>query len=202
MRPKPKNKVVDSKPEDAYGWRLYNPAATHVFVFIHGLFSSAAACWTAKNKAFWPDLVSKDKRLSPAAVFCVEYHTRFSAGDYGIADCARSVMDQMSRPNEDESMRPIDFQEIIFVAHSMGGIICRYVLESNRHIFEPKKIGVVLMASPSTGSVYADLLSPINNKRVTKGYRYKVQRYCLRPKEMAENLRGRGSRAQRAVQRI
>ena len=53
---------------------------------------------------------------------------------------------------------------LIFLGHSTGGIVARYVLERNQIPFREKKVGVVLIASPSAGSIYAnwfDFLSKI-----------------------------------------
>jgi pimeloyl-ACP methyl ester carboxylesterase len=135
-----------------------NIDATHAFVFIHGLFSSINSCWTSRNGIFWPTLVADDERLGSANVFCAEYHTNIFSGEYGVSDCARAVMGQLCRPTHSGKKRPIDYDEIIFVGHSLGGIISRYLLEYYRKDFEKKRVGLVLMASPSIGSEYANKL--------------------------------------------
>lgn len=132
-----------------------------MFVFIHGLFSSSKKCWTSDTNIFWPELVAADNRLTPAGIFLCEYHTSILAGNYGIADCARAVMSQISRTSEDGAPPPIAYKNIVFVGHSMGGIIARYVVESNKDIFQSKVIGMVLLASPSIGSDYANATSMI-----------------------------------------
>jgi len=45
---------------------------------------------------------------------------------------------------------------IVFVCHSTGGIVVRYLLESNWAQFKDKRVGLVLIASPSYGSTQAD----------------------------------------------
>src|SRR5205085_2721605 len=53
---------------------------------------------------------------------------------------------------------------LIFVCHSMGGIVVRkFLTERAADLIEGKKeIGLFLIASPSLGSSYADWLSPIS----------------------------------------
>ena len=50
---------------------------------------------------------------------------------------------------------------IIFVCHSMGGIVTRYLLEANHHEFGEKNVGLVLIASPSYGAKLANNLNNI-----------------------------------------
>ena len=50
---------------------------------------------------------------------------------------------------------------IVFVCHSTGGIVVRYLLESNWAQFKDKRVGLVLIASPSYGSTQADKLDLI-----------------------------------------
>ena len=34
-----------------------------VFIFVHGLFSNSNDCWTASNKAYWPEILKTDTRF-------------------------------------------------------------------------------------------------------------------------------------------
>ncbi|MGH7710205.1 MAG: pentapeptide repeat-containing protein, partial [Gemmatimonadaceae bacterium] len=47
---------------------------------------------------------------------------------------------------------------IVFVCHSTGGIVARYLLDVHQEAFESKTVGLVLIASPSYGSELADRL--------------------------------------------
>ena len=47
---------------------------------------------------------------------------------------------------------------IVFVCHSLGGVVVRYLLEVNETKFAEKDIGLVMIASPSYGSTWANRL--------------------------------------------
>jgi hypothetical protein len=52
-------------------------------------------------------------------------------------------------------------ERLVFVCHSLGGIVVRYMLECWRELFESKAIFLVLAASPSIGSRWANSLENV-----------------------------------------
>src|SRR5690606_3863198 len=50
---------------------------------------------------------------------------------------------------------------LVFVCHSLGGVVTRTMLERRADDFRNKTIGICLMASPSLGSKFASVLSPL-----------------------------------------
>jgi alpha-beta hydrolase superfamily lysophospholipase len=74
-----------------------------------------------------------------------------------LGDIVDAIKEQMRLDGVMESAR------IIFVCHSMGGIVVRkYIVERAVELVDTEKtIGLFLLASPSLGSSYADWLSPI-----------------------------------------
>lgn len=154
------DKNIITKPLKS-GWFRYTPDSRTVFIFVHGFFSDAEKCWRSKSGTSWPELVRDDPRLDSTCVYIAEYHTGISAGDYGIADSARSIRDDLLRPDIDGLRNPLDLTQLIFVCHSMGGLVVRYLLESERELFSYKEIGILLVASPSIGSDYASSFSMI-----------------------------------------
>ncbi len=57
----------------------------------------------------------------------------------------------------------LDSKQVVFICHSMGGIIVRkFIVERVGDLLERKTgIGLFLVASPSLGSSYANLLKPL-----------------------------------------
>jgi hypothetical protein len=65
-------------------WVVYRSSGT-VFVFVHGVQSSAKECWfNPKSGTFWPNLVRDDDAFAQASIFLGGYHTQIDAGEYGM----------------------------------------------------------------------------------------------------------------------
>jgi len=152
-------------PEDENNFWYFRGVSETVFVFVHGVLSDSRSCWLyeAKNKpkerAFWPDLVRGDERLDSPSIYLAGFDTSTESGDFSITDCAQDVFDALSRPQRRGDPPVMDSPEIIFICHSMGGIVVPAMLERNREKFRDKAIGLVLYATPSRGSVWADYIS-------------------------------------------
>lgn len=148
-------------------WHTLN-SSNIVFVFVHGFFSDSDACWTSKNGVRWPDLIVTDDRLATPSVYMAGYYTAFDSGEYKISHCAREVLESLQRSGLNGEPPPLSKPNIIFVCHSLGGIVVRYMIERYRESFVDKNIGLLLIASPSYGADLAATLSGIarlfNNK--------------------------------------
>ncbi len=140
-------------------WYKYDENTDLTVVFVHGFFSSAAACWKSeKANVHWPELLKQDKRLPPLSIFMGGYYTKIDSGDYGVRECVDELFRAISRRSAGGEAPVFEKKNLVFVCHSLGGIVVRYMLESKRESFEKHRIGLVLMASPSVGSDYADQL--------------------------------------------
>ena len=142
------------------GWHKINDSPT-VFVFVHGLLSNSAKCWTSDSGIFWPDLIAEDPRFKSPSIFLAEYHTSILSNDYGVHNCADEVFEQLKREDSSRNIPPINKDNIVFVTHSAGGIVTRYLLASYSDYFCEKNIGLCLYASPSFGSKWSSWLRPI-----------------------------------------
>ena len=154
----------DLTPGQNNVWYEYNDSED-VVVFVHGFFSESAGAWLYENKLdhtkdqFWPDLIRSDARLANPSLFLGGYHSTLDSGNYGFDNCADELFSALQRQDEQGHPPVLDKPGIVFVCHSMGGIVVRYVLERHREAFEAKRVGLVLIASPSYGSVHADRLA-------------------------------------------
>jgi hypothetical protein len=142
-------------------WVIHREEGT-VMVFVHGVLSSAAACWyQPKTGVFWPHLVRDDQGdLGKISVFLAGYHTEVDAGEYGMRDCSKELLDDLSR-EIGSYPAVLAHERLVFVCHSLGGIVVRYMLECWRELFESKAIFLVLAASPSIGSRWANSLENV-----------------------------------------
>jgi tetratricopeptide (TPR) repeat protein len=132
-----------------------------VLVFVHGIFSDSRSCWLREKQppVYWPDLVSRDCRFDQYSLYLGGYFTALDAGAFKVQHCADHLYRALDRPERPGAKSVLERSNIVFVCHSTGGIIVRYMLESQAAVFKDKTIGLVLIASPSFGSGWADKLS-------------------------------------------
>ena len=139
-------------------WYKFHRSSS-VIVFVHGIFSDSRDCWMSDDTySYWPKLVTEDNRLQDTSVFLGGYYTAIDSGRFDIADCAKDLFSGLTIPDSKLTKTPIEHGRIVFVCHSTGGIIVRYMLEKHAVRFANKEIGLLLIASPSYGSKLADKL--------------------------------------------
>lgn len=127
-------------------------------IFIHGLLSDSRSCWANGHGTYWPTLLEQDRRFDSIDIYLAGYATEIDTGEAGIRQAADQVLSALQRTDVD-GRRVMSANKLIFVAHSLGGVVLRYMLENNVPAFQDKAVGIVLIASPSFGSKWADLLS-------------------------------------------
>jgi len=138
-------------------WYVKNDSDT-VIVFVHGIFSDSTACWTNDKGIYWPDIVKGDARLGNASIYLGGYDTSFASGLFGIYDAADELLKYLTTPSADLSAPPIEKKNLIFIAHSTGGLVVRQMLVRHANLFHDKTVGLLLVASPSRGSAWANRL--------------------------------------------
>lgn len=131
-----------------------------VVVFVHGILSSGDKCWLHPEGGYWPWIVAYDPGLSDLGVFNFTYQTGIFSGTYSLGDAVDALKEHMELDNI------VSPSGIIFVCHSMGGIVVRKYLVSRTTelVMRAVPVGLFLVASPSLGSDYANWLAPIARK--------------------------------------
>jgi len=139
------------------GHWIRHPAGQVLVIFVHGVLSSGETCWKGKNGSYWPTLLDSDARVTGAGIYVYTYKTNIFSGTYRIGDVVDDLKERM------QLERMFDCSSLIFVAHSMGGIVVRKLLVERAADFERKKIsvGLFLLASPSLGASFANFFTPI-----------------------------------------
>ena len=138
-------------------WYEYNDSDT-VIVFVHGILSDSRGCWLYEEKAnpennrYWPELILEDGRIGKVSIFLAGFYTAFDSGDYKIQDCEKEIFAALQRTDKEGRIPPISKKNMVFLCHSTGGIVVRYMLEREQAAFKDKNIGLILIASPSYGS--------------------------------------------------
>ena len=140
-------------------YRKYDGDA--VIVFVHGIRSSCEACWRCQTAdpagkyPFWPDLLTHDERFDGFSIFLGGYYAELDASFLGIPQASIELYNALRRLEHGKPV--LEFSTIIFICHSMGGIIVRNILANHADLFHDKAVGLILIASPSLGSSYADI---------------------------------------------
>ncbi|OAL38089.1 hypothetical protein AYO20_02541 [Fonsecaea nubica] len=141
-----------------------NSEATVDICFVHGLTGNRDTTWTAQGQSQpWP-LALLAPQLRSARILTYGYDAyvvkRSVASSNRLIDHASNLLNDLTtdRASHDASDRPL-----IFVAHSLGGLVCKESILQSRNnpeghlkkMFECIK-GVIFMGTPHTGSWMAD----------------------------------------------
>jgi tetratricopeptide (TPR) repeat protein len=153
---------ADLQPDENNLWYAYDESPT-VLVFVHGILSDSKGCWlhhsrTTGAHVFWPDLVLSDARLHKPSIYLGGYYTEVDALDFGVAECADQLFRALNRVDERGTPGPLSKPNLVFLCHSTGGIVARYMIDRYEDQLRDKTLGLILVASPSYGSRLADRL--------------------------------------------
>jgi pimeloyl-ACP methyl ester carboxylesterase len=138
-------------------WVKRGSPTAPVVVFIHGVLSSGESCWRHESGAYWPDIIAADPEMSDLSVYVFTYRTGFFSGSYRLADAVDALKEHFVLDGITGSAG------IVFVCHSMGGIVARrYLVSRATELIERHaQVAIFLLASPSLGADYADWLKPL-----------------------------------------
>jgi pimeloyl-ACP methyl ester carboxylesterase len=126
-------------------------APARVIVFVHGLHGSRES-WRASNGAYWPDMIRTDPRFAYSDVEVAEYPTPASNGKMSSVQLADILWTHL---NQDHVW---DHREVVFIAHSLGGILVEEMLL--RHPADAAKVRfIVSYGTPHEGSTIARIAS-------------------------------------------
>ncbi|WP_298835999.1 alpha/beta hydrolase [uncultured Roseobacter sp.] len=127
--------------------RAENGADTTV-IFLHGFVSDARTAWThPASGSYWPDFFRTDTDLSWFNSAVVSYSTSLNDPNLGIDDVATDVTRELQRFLQN---RPTG-EKIIFVGHSLGGIIARKSILQDQDIAD-RTLALITLGTPMAGS--------------------------------------------------
>ena len=121
-----------------------------MIVFVHGLHGSRDS-WRAANGAYWPEMVRTDPRFAFSDVEVAEYPTS-SNGKMSSVQLADILWNHLRQDHV------WDHREVVFIAHSLGGILVEEMLL--RHPAEAARVKfIVSYGTPHEGSSIARMAS-------------------------------------------
>jgi pimeloyl-ACP methyl ester carboxylesterase len=122
-------------------------------VFVHGAFGDAETTWKAANGAYWPNLLIDDSDFDNIDILVVSYPTGFWT-TLTVDELAESLRATLTVNRIDA------YRKIIFVVHSMGGLVTRAYLLKNREVAD-RTWFAYFYSTPTTGSQIASIVDRI-----------------------------------------
>ena len=120
-----------------------------VIVFVHGIHGNRET-WRASNGAYWPQLIQSDPHFEKSDVVVAEYPTPTIDGQLSTVQLSEILWKELERQNVWEH------SEIVFIAHSLGGILTEEMLLN--HPDDAAHVPfIVSYATPHEGSFVANL---------------------------------------------
>ncbi len=130
-----------------------------LLVFVHGYRSGGEEAWTSsENGTFWPELVAADPIFDDYDIYVYDYFTEFSGRQASI----HAISSQLEVAMTVHGL--VNYSELVFVGHSMGGIIIRDLLNNNEDIAR-STTATVTYASPYEGASLAGIARFLTRSR-------------------------------------
>jgi pimeloyl-ACP methyl ester carboxylesterase len=127
-------------------------------IFVHGILSDGERCWKNENGTYWPALLASSDQRGILSIFVYTYESDIFSADYNLDD----VVDDLRQRLRDAAVD--HFPRIVFVCHSMGGLVARrYLVRRQLDVASGGGtiFGLLLVGSPSLGSDWGNWLAPI-----------------------------------------
>lgn len=122
-----------------------------VLILVHGLNGDGKSSWTSDNGTYWPDLMKDDPVFQEFDIYVYQYETHLFGNCLPITDVANHM--RMHLKSDDVLA---GHEQVVFMAHSMGGLVVRQFLLRNRE--DANKIPLAMFfATPTAGSNMANM---------------------------------------------
>ena len=131
---------------------LYKPESSRkLIVFVHGFTGDASQTWTnQESNVSWKDLIEHDERLHEFTAIAAGYDSPWRGASSTIEEIALRLHEDL----QDKGVFD-DYEEIYFIAHSMGGLVAKRVLVKLSDTPQSEKLSkvkaVLYIATPAQG---------------------------------------------------
>jgi len=123
-------------------------------VFVHGVLGDSIETWT-NGSSYWPDLLTTDKDFDGTSIYAYEYATTLQRRGFSIEDIAHNMRLRLDADGVTKH------KEIIFLAHSMGGLVVRNYLLNYPEIASRVRF-IFFYSTPTIGAQVAALATFIS----------------------------------------
>jgi pimeloyl-ACP methyl ester carboxylesterase len=125
--------------------------ADRLLVLVHGLTGDGLSSWTSPSGSYWPKLIEGEPVLRDFDVYVYEYPTKFFGDCMSVTDLANDL-----RLRLEDAGAFTNYSQVVFLAHSMGGLIVRQFLLRNRDDLAKQVPLVLFFATPTAGAERAN----------------------------------------------
>jgi pimeloyl-ACP methyl ester carboxylesterase len=134
-----------------------NEGKDRVIVFVHGVYGSAATTWTcSQGNTSWPELMVGDDTFKNSDIYVVDYPSPKIGNIMSIDEEVSNIMNRMT------DAKVFDHSEVVFLVHSLGGLITQRLLLTHRELI-PKVKFIYFFSTPEEGAQVARLGHVLNN---------------------------------------
>jgi pimeloyl-ACP methyl ester carboxylesterase len=152
-RPRPLDMASSGRNKSHY---VREAGHDRVLVFVHGFLGNAEDTWLSPPNTYWPELLTHDRDFNDTDIYVAKYDTsvgnRMDIDELVISLNQRLISDRVFSTH----------RAIVFVCHSMGGLITQRLLLMNRE-YAPQVQGIFFYATPQTGAQIAQVASLFSN---------------------------------------
>ncbi|WP_281868848.1 alpha/beta fold hydrolase [Brevibacillus parabrevis] len=128
----------------------------YAVIFVHGLFGDPVETWRKDtNSKTLPELVCLDKELSEVDVYSFGYRSNFKLFQYDFNEISNILYSEIQAK--------VTGKEIIFIAHSMGGLVVQQYIVGRYDHYDTAEVerikGIVYLSVPFEGSAAANFFA-------------------------------------------
>lgn len=131
-------------------WVRNDPKNHEAIVFVHGLMGDARGTWTSGSTS-WPEMLTSDPDFNGVNIYMYGYNSPLRDNALTLNQIEGNMWNRLVADGVVKS------DKLMFVSHSMGGILTRALILRNSRILAPKIRFLYFFATPTTGSASADI---------------------------------------------
>jgi triacylglycerol esterase/lipase EstA (alpha/beta hydrolase family) len=128
--------------------------STKVIVFVHGLLSESPKAWRG-GETTWPKLMLDDSDYDGWDIIEANWYSTVMSEE-------RTIEIEAQQLCQDLFGHEPPFEEVVFICHSLGGIVVRQMLMTHPVLIERYKINCITLGTPAKGAKLATVLSSIS----------------------------------------
>jgi len=133
--------------------------SSKAIIFVHGIFGGAISTWfNSKSGNCWPIILDRDSSIRDLGfdVYSVAFDSPLFERTSSIQEIAQPLLQDLRTHNFFSK-----YQQIYFIAHSMGGLIVKHILadlNTPQEIKNLRKVrAAIFLATPSQGAAIAGI---------------------------------------------